>query len=154
MRAEIAELAEDFTMVANLADISLSVEDVSVESLCAPHSPPTRLPAGKVAVYVFCHQGRTLKVGRVGPNSNARYTSQHYNPGSAPSTLAASVLKRGTEIGLQGISGPGVGDWIKTNTDRYNFLLDSSYPDRLLALLEAFLQCKLDPLFEGSSSQR
>ena len=154
MRAEIAELAKDFTMVANLADIPFSVEDVSVESLLAPHSPPTRLPAGKMAVYVFCHQGRTLKVGKAGPNSNARYTSQHYNPGSAHSTLAASLLKRGTEMNIQGITDPGVGDWIKTNTDRYNFLLDSSYHDRLLALLEAFLQCKLDPLFEGSSSQR
>lgn len=41
MRAEIAELAEDFTAVANLADIPLSVEDVSVESLFAPHSPRT-----------------------------------------------------------------------------------------------------------------
>ena len=154
MRAEITELAKDFITVANLADIPLSVEDVSVESLFAPHSPPTLLPAGKMAVYVFCHQGRALKVGKAGPNSNARYTSQHYSPGSAPSTLAASVLKRGTEVGIQGIADSVVGDWIKANTDRYNFLLDSSYPIRLLTLLESFLQCKLDPVFEGFSSQR
>ena len=49
---------------------------------------------------------------------------------------------------------PAVGGWIRANTDRYNFLLDSNYAIRLLTLLESFLQCKLDPVFEGFSSQR
>ena len=154
MRAEITNLVEDFTLVAKLADIPLSVEDVSVETLFAPHSPPTQLPAGKMAVYVFCHQGRALKVGKAGPNSNARYTSQHYSPRAAPSTLAASVLKRGMEIGVPGMTYAEVGDWVKASTDRHNFLLDNNYPIRLLTLLESFLQCKLDPVFEGFSSQK
>ena len=154
MAVEIVGLAKDFTKVAYLADMPLSAEDLSVESLRAPHKPPSRLPVGKAAVYVFCHEGRALKIGKVGSNSSARYTSQHYSPRAAKSTLAASILKHGAEIGVHEISEPAVGDWIRANTDRYNFLLDSSYPIRLLTLLESFLQCKLDPVFEGFSSQR
>ena len=154
MTVEIVGLAKDLIKVAYLAGMPLSAEELSVEFLRAPHNPPSRLPVGKAAVYVFCHKGRALKIGKVGPNSNARYTSQHYSPRAAKSTLAASILKHGAEIGIHGITEPAVGDWIRVNTDRYNFLLDSSYPIRLLTLLESFLQCKLDPVFEGFSTQR
>lgn len=147
-------LAEDFRRVAELSGINLSSGEVTVESLSAPHRPPSRLPMGRMAVYVFCHQGRTLKVGKAGPNSEARYTSQHYNPNSAQSTLAASLLRGGDELGIQGITKASVGVWIKANTDRYNFLLHSKHPIRLLTLLEAFLQCRLNPAFEGFGSQR
>lgn len=154
MTVEVAGLAKDFIKVASLAGIKLSGDDLSVECLRAPHKPPNRLPVGKAAVYVFCYKDHALKVGKVGPNSAARYTSQHYSPKAANSTLAASILKHGREIGVHGMTEPAVGSWIKANTHRYNFLLDSSYPIRLLTLLESFLQCKLDPVFEGFSSQR
>ena len=154
MTAEMLGLSKDFIKVASLAGIPLSADDLIVESLRAPHNPPTRLPVGKTAVYVFCHEGHALKIGKAGPNSNARYTSQHYSPRAAKSTLAASILKHGREIGVHGMTESAVGSWIRANTDRYNFLLDSSYPIRLLTLLESFLQCKLDPVFEGFSSQR
>lgn len=154
MTIDTSALAESFRKVADLSGISVSPDEFTVESLPAPHRPPTRLPVGRMAVYVFCHRGRTLKVGKVGPNSGPRYTSQHYNPNSAPSTLAASLLSAGDNIGIQGITEAGVGDWIKANTDRYNFLLDSKHPIRLLTLLEAFLQCRLSPAFEGFGSQR
>jgi hypothetical protein len=86
---------EDFSVVAELAGILLSPHDIEIEKLPAPHKPPSRLPPGKMAVYVF-HSGTTcLKVGKAGPKSQARYTSQHYNPKSAMSTLAASMLADG-----------------------------------------------------------
>lgn len=154
MTVEIAELEKEFIKVAGLAGVSLSADDLIVESLCAPHKSPSRLPDGKMAVYVFCHGSRVLKIGRVGPNSKARYTSQHYNPKATGSTLAGSILMHGPEIGIHGVTEADVGDWIRANTDRYNFLLDSGYPNRLLTLLESFLQCKLDPCFEGFDSQR
>ena len=154
MTVELAGLEKDFITVASLAGIPLSADDLNVETLRAPHHPPSRLPVGKAAVYVFCYNGRALKIGKAGPNSSARYTSQHYSPRAAKSTLAASILKHGRGVGIHGVIEAAVGSWIKTNTDRYNFLLDSSYPIRLLTLLESFLQCRLDPVFEGFSSQR
>ena len=148
------QLSKDFRQVAQLAGFSVSVHNLTVESLSAPHRPPTGLPPGKMAAYVFDHCGRALKVGKAGPKSSARYASQHYSPGRARSTLAGSLLKHGAEVGVQDVTDSTVGEWIRANTARHNFLLDSDYPIRLLTLLESFLQCRLDPIFEGFRSQK
>ena len=57
-----------------------------------PYQPKT-LPLQMMAIYTFCYNGEFLKIGKAGPNSNARFLSQHYNPRSARSTLAASILQ-------------------------------------------------------------
>lgn len=147
-------LLEDFLAVAELARIRINRDQISVESLPAPHRPPSRLPAGKMAIYVFAYGDTTLKVGKAGSNSQARYISQHYNAGSAPSTLAASLLKRSTEIGVSGLDNASVSDWIKSETDRINFVVDSEVGIDGLSLLESFLHCRLKPAFEGFASQR
>ena len=147
-------LIQDFLKIAALAGVQLQNSDLSVERAKAPHSPPKRLPSGKMAVYVFSYGDATLKVGKAGPNSAARFTSQHYNASSAPSTLAASILKEGQSLGITGLSVESVGAWIKANTDRTNFVLDVKCGVPVLSLLEAFLQCKLRPKFEGFASQR
>lgn len=147
-------LLADFVAVAELARFRVRRDQISVESLSAPHQPPSRLPAGSMAAYVFTYGDTTLKVGKVGPNSQARYTSQHYNAGSAPSTLAASLLKRGAEIGVKGLDKKSVSEWIKNETDRINFVLDAELGIDGLSLLEAFLHCRLKPVFEGFATQR
>jgi hypothetical protein len=147
-------LIEDFLKVAALAGVRLSASDVEVETALAPHRPPARLPLGKMAVYVFSHGATTLKVGKAGPNSTARYSSQHYNAASAPSTLASSLLKEGGNIGVSGLSVESAGGWIRANTNRTNFLLRIECGIPVLTLLEAFLQCRLKPKFEGFASQR
>lgn len=146
-----SSLVDLFLQVAKLAGVDLAPCDLTVERLPAPHTPPSRLPDGKSAVYVFIFKGRALKIGKAGPNSNARYTSQHYNAGSAPSTLAATLLKRGDLIG-ENITMETAPSWIKENTDRINFLLDAKHGKFVLALLESFMQCKLRPMFEGFES--
>lgn len=147
-------LIQDFLRVAALAEARLDESEIEVETLKAPHRPPSRLPTGKMAVYVFSYGDTVLKVGKAGPNSGARYTSQHYNAASAPSTLAASLLKDGDEIGASGLTVESAGDWIKKNTNRINFLLKTECGVPVLTLLEAFLQCRLKPRFEGFASQR
>ena len=147
-------LIQDFLRVAALAGARLNESEIEVETLKAPHRPPSRIPAGKMAVYVFSYGDTVLKVGKVGPNSGARYTSQHYNAASAPSTLAASLLKGGDQIGVSGLTVETAGDWIKNNTHRTNFLMRTECGVPVLTLLEAFLQCKLTPRFEGFASQR
>ena len=147
-------LIQDFLRVAALAGARLNESEIEVETLKAPHRPPSRIPAGKMAVYVFSYGDTVLKVGKAGPNSGARYTSQHYNAASAPSTLAASLLKGGDQIGVSGLTVETAGDWIKNNTHRTNFLMRTECGVPVLTLLEAFLQCKLTPRFEGFASQR
>lgn len=151
---ELNELISDFCSVARLAGVSITDNSVTAEISPKPHIPPTELPRGKMAVYVFFWGNLCLKVGKVGPNSQARYTSQHYNPASCNSNLAKSILKKGFEHGLPSLSDKNVGSWIKSETDRVNFLLDQALGIPVLSLMESFLQCKLRPMFEGFESQK
>ena len=147
-KADIEEALKDFLTVASLARASVSLQDLQIEYLEAPHKPPRNLPAGKMAVYGFWHGGEWLKIGMAGPNSNARYTSQHYNPNSAGSTLAASLVNDRSMSGWPDFNPNAPGDWIKSATNRVNILMDSKHHALLLALLEAFLHLRLRPRYE------
>ena len=151
---ELNRLVEDFKKVAQLAGVDVPDGSITVEKMNAPHSPPTSLPSGKMAVYVFMWDGKCLKVGKVGQKSQARYTSQHYNPNSSNSNLAKSILKHKKELGPANLTDSTIGDWIKSNTDRVNFILDQNLGIPVLSLMESFLQCRLRPKFEGFDSQR
>jgi hypothetical protein len=144
----------DFRTVAKLAGTQLAGGDIQIEEMPAPHVVPLRLPRGMMAVYVFSKKGDVLKVGKVGPKSGARYTYQHYNPGSAISTLAGSLLADGGRRDLINLNEANISEWIKANIDRVNFILNESLGVDILSLLEAFLQCRLKPRYEGFSSQR
>ena len=75
MLSKANALVEDFLKIAVLAGVNLNAGDVYVEQLPAPHKSPTKLPAGKMAVYVFSYGDIVLKVGKVGPKSNASVVS-------------------------------------------------------------------------------
>jgi len=124
------------------------LEDLAVEFLEAPHNPPSSLPDGKMAVYGFWYSGEWLKVGMAGSKSQARYTSQHYNPASAGSTLAASLAKDPRMSGAPGFSAAAPGEWIRSHTNRVNVLIPNEHGTLLLALLEAFMHVRLKPRYE------
>ena len=151
---DTAQLLTDFLKVSALAGKSLNDEDIVVQHTKSPHVPPTKLPPGKMAVYVFSHNQTVLKVGKAGPKSNARFCSQHYRAGSAPSTLAASLLKDAHSAAAHSLTIENAGIWIRQNTDRINFLLRVECGIAVLSLLESFLQCRLKPKFEGFASQQ
>jgi len=147
-------LVANFIRVADMAGITIRPEAVAVEMLPPPHRPPSLLPAGKMGVYIFHWGSQCLKVGKVGPRSQARYTSQHYNPGSSNSNLAKSILKDRENLGIAGIDEGNVGAWIRENTQRVNILLDDVAGAPALSLLESFAVCCLRPRFEGFASQK
>lgn len=147
-------LLADFHRVASIAGVSLAADAILIDRRPAPHVPPQALPPGRMAVYVFSFGPRVLKVGKVGPNSAARYTAQHYNAGSAKGTLAASLIKHGERIGVAGLNDTNVSGWIRENTERVNFILEAALGVHVLNLLEAFLQSRLQPEFEGFTGQR
>lgn len=142
------EILDDFVVVARLAHVAIEKRAIRIEILRMPHRPPSRLPDGKTAVYVFSEQERVLKVGKVGTKSQARYTSQHYT-GSAASTLSGSLLSDGSMVRRWGLGKHNVSAWIKESTDRVNFLVDAQDGPLVLALLETFVQCRLKPVYEG-----
>lgn len=147
-------LITDFIQVAKLARVTILPDMICAEMLPAPHSAPSSLPKGKMAVYVFMWGEQCLKVGKAGPNSPPRYTSHPYSPKSSGSNLAKSILSDGSEAEFARLDKSTVGSWIKSNTYRMNFHLDAGVGKLALGLLEAFLQCRLKPRFEGFKSQK
>ena len=91
MALDPAELAETLLLVARLAGVTLQPDDIKIELLPAPHTKPSSLPPVMQAAYAFFLNAHCLKVGKAGPKTQARFTSQHYGA-SAPSTLAKSIL--------------------------------------------------------------
>jgi hypothetical protein len=148
----VCEALADFRKVAALADTAFIADSITVEITRSPHRQPKGLPAGKIAVYAFFLNGQALKVGKAGPSSNARYTSQHYNPKSAGSNLARSILANPAKVGALCIDALGIGDWIKGHTDRLNLLAPVSLGNRMLSLLESFLHVRWRPVFEGKGN--
>ena len=154
MKWNPAQLLTDFLVVAELGQIKMQPDAIRVETLKMPHRAPRNLPKGKIAVYVFSDKERVLKVGRVSTGSQPRYTSQHYNAGSAPSTLVGSILKDENVMQKYDLNKGNVSDWIKKNTDRVNFILDADVGGWALMLLEVFIQCRLQPVYEGKQYNR
>lgn len=152
------QLISEFAQIAARRGLQLSVEH---EVQRAPHRPHG-LPVGKCAVYAFSlseEAGRTcragahhvLKVGRVGPNSSPRFLSQHYNPNSAGSNLARTILRSRhlwPYLGIDEVTEDTVGSWIKRSTDRDHFYLEAAQQG-VLADFERFVRGHLGPVFEG-----
>ncbi len=149
---DLQSIAADFAKAAQLAHLRISLTDIDIDVMPKPHRPPRALPSGKLAVYSFLFGDRCLKVGRTGTKSGARYCSQHYAVGRAPSTLAKSLVKRQATLGIKGLTNQNVEKWICDNTDRINFLISSAFGTEAICLLEAFIQCRLRPEFEGRTS--
>jgi hypothetical protein len=131
----------DFANVGALTGAECDVDRIKIEVLNKPHKP-SGLPTGRMAVYCFFFNGQALKIGIAGPNSDARYRSQHYNPNSAGSNLAKSILAYPSKIGIAPLHISFVGNWIKEHTDRINILLPSSYGKPMLSMLETFLHAR------------
>ena len=134
------------------------VDTSVVELLAAPHRRPSSMPPGTQAVYAFILGEHCLKVGKAGPKTQARFTSQHYGK-NAPSTLAKSILKHRVQVEsllprrrsqeLDDLDHNSIGTWIETNTSRLHVFIPASLGGLALGLVEGFVQCRLDPVFEG-----
>ena len=117
-----------------------------------PHKPGSLKP-GKMGIYTFLLEDRFLKIGIVGPASNARFLSQHYNPKSAGSTLAASLLAD-PEMQHYGFDENTVGAWIKQNCRRIDILIDADISIFARNLIEAAFHYRFEPKYEGFRTQR
>jgi hypothetical protein len=148
---EVQESIKDFLTVAALAGDILTLEDFHIEFLPAPHKQPSNLPQGKMAVYAFWFNGDWLKIGKAGTKTKARFTSQHYNAGSAPSTLAASLVADQRMQNVTGFDKNSPGNWLKLNTCRANILISDKHRKEIISLLEVFLHARLRPRYEGKS---
>lgn len=148
----VAEIENTITTVTSLLRHDVPKGKIRVIDRGCPHTPKSLSP-GTMGVYTFLYEDRFLKIGKAGPSSNARFLSQHYNPGSAQSTLAASILMDEDMEG-KGITESNIGNWIKQNCRRIDIIIDADLGIFTLELVEAVLHYKYEPKYEGFKSQR
>ena len=154
MNINIEKIKKD--IIENINNIRqtkiLNNNDIDVEFQDKPHFAPKVLPVGKMAVYCFIYNNQFLKIGKVNKYSKARYCSQHYNSNSSKSNLAKSLLND-SELNNM-FNKDNIGDWIKQNTSRINFLIREDLGIFILNFIESYLHLKFTPKYEGYKKQR
>ena len=99
---------------------------------------------------IFCpKENRFLKIGKAGDRSKARFTSHHYNPGSANSNLAKSLLKDNELKNKYNFNEQNIKQWIKENCQRMDILFDISLGQFANELFESIFHYKYEPRYEG-----
>ncbi len=97
--------------------------------------------------------GAVLKVGRVGPNSGPRFSSQHYSPSAASSSLAKSLLRYRIMwpwLGIDEVTEQTVRTWLTSNLDRAQWFVPGGEPE-VLAELEVYIRARIGSVFEGAA---
>lgn len=139
-----------FTKISQDSGFKIDSNDLQLLSWqkgIATHKP-TILPKGFFAVYIFEHENKYLKVGKVsGETNNDRYYQHHYIIKGANSTLAKSLVNDSEYSKL--FKNEDVKDWILNQTSRYNILIPKVYGRNFVNFAEAFFILKCDPRFEG-----
>ena len=107
---------------------------------------PKALPDGKMAVYTFVSNDEFLKIGKANKNSKARYQSHHYYIDSGLSTLARSIVK---DLNEPTINETNVRNWIISNCERFDVIIDAKLGSMALDLIEGILHYKYNPRYEG-----
>lgn len=162
MGIELNGILSEFATVAQRLDLPGWPTTLEIENPPAPHKPKA-LPPGFGAVYIFALSdastaqagpGCVLKVGRVGPNSNARFQSQHYSPTSSRSNLANSILgypALWSWLGIDHLDPPTIRDWMLTHLDRAHVYVPASSAE-LIPQLEMYVRARLGgSVYEGSA---
>jgi hypothetical protein len=144
---QIESALEDLRSILDKASVTRAT--ISIVDRGCPHEPEP-LPSGMMAVYIFIYNDEILKIGKVGSQSNARFVYQHYIPKSSKSNLAKSLLSDSqSPISPDGIDDQSIGAWMKSKLQRIDILVEKSAGMPVLTLLEAFLQCRFSPRYEG-----
>ena len=124
---------------------------VKIEVLHMPHEPP-ELPKGQAAVYVFSTRDYVLKIGKAEQDAQVQYNSQYYI-NSTSKTLAESLVNCNSRSLY--LNTENVGDWIKKNTTRVNFILSPAYSgnNEVLDMLAIFVEKQLQHLYDPRLGQ-
>lgn len=88
-----------------------------------------------------------------GPNSNARFQSQHYAPGSARSNLANSIIKYQVLwpwLGIEAVDTSTIRAWMLSHLDRANVYVPAASAE-LIPHLEMYIRGRLGSVYEGSA---
>lgn len=151
MNSYINEISNLIIKVSQILGEEITENNFQIIDRGIPHESPTVLPRGKTAVYIFyCPNEKCfLKIGKVGAKSQARFTSQHYNPESAKSNLASSLLNDNEMKLKYNLNNDNIKNWIKQNCRRIDILFDVKLGKFANELCESILHYKYKPKYEG-----
>ena len=144
------EILDAIENVSKVLGKPLTTSEIEIVDRGCPHEPPEKLPDGCAAVYSFIHDGKFLKIGKANKKSLARYQSQHYSCYAAQSTLAKSICAD-EQMQVLGAGEEGIKEWIMNNTRRIDILVKCENSYWATTLVEAILQYKYMPRYEGKS---
>lgn len=124
---------------------------------------PSSLSNNQKGVYVFLNDNYCFKVGKAGSQSKARWNSHHYNlDRTTPSTLSKSIVKDKLRFKsffpiekhqeIEDLTPENIREWIQNNISRMEFLISGSETDITLNFLEALIQFRLMPEYEGKNA--
>lgn len=140
------EITEIILKTSKIINKPLTNKDFYILHQPLKHKPQA-LPKDMMAVYTFVYKGIFLKIGQANYKSKARYQSHPYNPGSANSTLAGSLLADASLNNL--FDRETVTQWIKDNCERFDVIIDKQHGKKTLNFIEGLLHYKYDPKYEG-----
>lgn len=150
-------------LAMEIAEEYMRITGIEVSVAFMPNGPdhsPTSLQAGMCGVYAFLAGDCCVKVGKAGPKSKARWNSHHYNlDETTPSAMTKSIIKNRGQFKkcypdtkhreIDRLDKQNIQQWIKSNMDRMEFLMKYQGDGIALNLLEALVQYRLKPIFEG-----
>jgi hypothetical protein len=151
MKYDFDYIRSELAQIISLAGGDIKIDQIVIDDKGVPHKPEGLRPH-TMGVYIFMFNDMVLKVGKANSKSNPRFLSQHYNF-SAKSTLAKSISED-VEFSNCNIKTENISEWIKKNIRRIDVFLDESLGMFVLNLVEAYLQLKFLPKYEGYESQR
>lgn len=154
---EASRLRQCLLKAAELGRVDIAPSEIEIRFQDPPHDRPS-LPFWSQAIYVFRLRSLYLKVGRAGPNSRSRMSTQHYTA-STEYSLANLIsenaeplmeeLSREEVQSLEALPVDRVGEWIANNCGRINIFIPAEYPRTTANLFEAVLLSRFDPCYEG-----
>lgn len=116
---EIIQLLCD---VVNKLGREIDLDKISVIDRGKPHKIQ-KLPENSMAIYMFKYKDEYLKIGKVGSKINPRFTSHHYNPNSAKSSLAKCIINDGELNKDKSLNESNIKEWMKNNLQRIDIIL-------------------------------
>lgn len=127
---------KDFLRIIGvIGDIRFTRKDIKIKK-SHPHLRKLLVERMCVSVFLWNYESMCLKVAKVRTQEEL---NKQYNP-KIRGSLAKAVLKRMPSLGSRHVSG-----WIRSHTDRFDFIISKKYGNDILTLLETFLRIILSP---------
>lgn len=160
-KGQAENLLQTFLEVVKLADCALPQDGIRLQ-ISPPGECPRTLHEVKI-VYAFILGNLCIKVGKAAPRTRASgRLRNHYNPRDQ-GALAFTILHNTERLKaacspvmrpeVDRISETNVKSWMTEHITCVWFEMDRSADNFTVGFLEAFLQYKLRPLFEGKAQK-